>query len=156
MYNGHDFLDTSSQQTLKSGNLDYPFPFSVSSRSVVSLSPSSVCPAVAVFSVLREGEGVLFYFACRPCDPDRFRLVAHSRILGCSHASFEWNALGDRALVTVGSDVDQVGLSSPSRADRSVLLRQDLSLLPLQRPRVTCTTHPMRAAHRRHSLSPPH
>lgn len=111
VYNGHDFLDTSSQQTLKSGNLDYPFPFSVSSRSVVSLSPSSVCPAVAVFSVLREGEGVLFYFACRPCDPDRFRLVAHSRILGCSHASFEWNALGDRALVTVGSDVDQTGAS---------------------------------------------
>lgn len=65
-----------------------------------------------VFTPLKSGEGMLCYYADKSkSDGYQFMLQYQRRILNCNEASCEWNQQGDRAVITVGSDVDSVGIS---------------------------------------------
>ena len=48
LYNGHNFTDQSMLQELHSSDSSVAAPFTVNSTSYVSLSPSSLCPAVCL------------------------------------------------------------------------------------------------------------
>lgn len=119
LYNGHNFADESMQQELKSTESSIAAPFTVNSTSYVSLSPSSTCPAVwfpfishaqlVVFTPMRNGEGMLAYFADKSrTQGNHLALQLNRRMLNCNQAFCEWNKAGDRAVVTVSNDVDQV------------------------------------------------
>lgn len=107
------------QQELKSTESSVAAPFTVNSTSYVSLSPSSTCPAVwfpfishaqlVVFTPMRNGEGMLAYFADKSrTQGNHLVLQLNRRMLNCNQAFCEWNKAGDRAVVTVSNDVDQV------------------------------------------------
>ena len=62
-----------------------------------------------VFTPLRNGEGMLAYFADKSrTQGNHLALQLNRRMLNCNQAFCEWNKAGDRAVVTVSNDVDQV------------------------------------------------
>lgn len=87
-----------------------------------------------VFTPLRNGEGMLAYFADKSRAPgNHLTLQLNRRILNCNQAVCEWNKAGDRAVVTVSNDVDHVGAARGCDPDGRVVLRAQLPVLPVQR-----------------------
>ena len=54
---------------------------------------------------------MLCYYADKSkTNHNQFTLQYQQRIMNCNEASCEWNQQGDRAVITIGSDVDSVGM----------------------------------------------
>lgn len=54
---------------------------------------------------------MLCYYADKSkTNQNQFTLQCQHRLMNCNEASCEWNQQGDRAVITVGSDVDSVGM----------------------------------------------
>ena len=58
---------------------------------------------------MKNGEGMLSYYANKTKDVDnRFQLQCQRRLMNCNEALCQWNQQGNRAVITVSSDVDNV------------------------------------------------
>ena len=63
-----------------------------------------------MFSPLKESEGVVAFFTDRTKEEGaHYTLWRQQRMLNGNQALCEWNEKGDRAVVTVSSDIDRVG-----------------------------------------------
>ncbi|OAO11843.1 eukaryotic translation initiation factor 2A [Blastocystis sp. ATCC 50177/Nand II] len=118
IFNGADLNDVANQQIIRNGDQGLMSSFVVTSTSLVSLSPSASCPAFVLFSPLKEGEGVVAFFADHSKEPKEpkepsphFVIQRQQRVLNCNQALCEWSAKGDRAVLTASSDIDRTGVS---------------------------------------------
>ena len=59
---------------------------------------------------MKNGEGVLSYYANKTKgEESQFSLQCQRRLLNCNEATCQWNCQGDRAVITVSTEVDNVG-----------------------------------------------